>query len=77
MMEVHTKNLVESWHNILKNVYLKGSRKQRPDMLAYRLVEEVLHELRSKFALTLNGFIRRRINLQNKKIGRASCRERV
>ena len=66
-MEVHTNNLVESWHNILKNVYLKGARKQRPDMLVYRLVEEVLQELRSKIALTLNGFIRRRINLAEQK----------
>ena len=63
MLEIHTNNLVESWHNILKSVYLKGTRKQRTDILVYRPLEEVLKDLRIKVALTQNGFLRRRTNL--------------
>ena len=63
MLKIHTNNLVESWHNILKIVYLKGTRQQKTDILVYRLLEEVLKNLRIKVALTQNGVLRRRTNL--------------
>ena len=63
MLENHTNYLVESWHNILKSVYLKGTRKQRTEILVYRLLEEAQKDLRIKVALTQNGFLRRRTNL--------------
>lgn len=59
-MEIHTNDLVKSWHNILKNLYLNGARKQHTGILVYRLVEEILQEIRRTIALTLNGFKRRR-----------------
>ena len=67
MLEIHTNNLVESWHNILKTVYLKGARKQRIDSLVHKLLKEVLVDLRLKFALISNGFQRRRTNLVEQK----------
>ena len=63
MLDIHTNNLVESWHNILKTRYLKGSRKQRPDMLVYILLDEALESIRLKVLLALNGFQSRRTNL--------------
>lgn len=62
-MEIHTKNLVESWHNTLKNVYLKGARKKRTDILLYTLAEEMLQVIRRIIAFTLNDFQRRRTSL--------------
>ena len=61
MQEIHTNNLVESWHNILKSVYLRSARKQRPDLLVYKLLREALMDLRLKVANVLNGFGRRQM----------------
>lgn len=63
MLDIHTNNLVESWHNVLKSRYLKGARRQRADMLVHILLDEVLESIRLKVLLALNGFQRRRSNL--------------
>ena len=63
MLEIHTNNLVESWHNVLKSVYLKSARKERTDILVYRLLREVLVNLRWKVAQVTNGLQRRRTNV--------------
>lgn len=63
MQEVHTNNLIESWHNTLKTVYLKSTRKQRTDMLVYMLLNEVLIDLRKKVTQISLGFMPRRTNL--------------
>ena len=57
--EIHTYNLVESWHNILKSSFLKGARKQRPDMLVH-LLNVAIESIRLKILLALNGFQTRR-----------------
>lgn len=67
MMEIHNNNLVECWHNILKNTYPKDARRQRPGTLVFDLVEEAHHEMGSKIVLSLNGFIRRRTNRAGEK----------
>lgn len=48
MAEIHTNNLVKSWHNMLKNDYLKRTRKQRPYMLVCRLINQALRDLKLK-----------------------------
>ncbi|RKF78177.1 hypothetical protein GcM3_066028 [Golovinomyces cichoracearum] len=63
MLDIHTNNLVESWHNILKSRYLKGARKQRPDMLVHILLDEAIESIKLKVLLALNGFQTRRTNL--------------
>lgn len=60
MVGIQTNNFVESWHSILKMKYLQGFRKQRTDILVYRLLREVLPDLRLKVARILRGFERRR-----------------
>ena len=60
IIDVHTNNLVESWHNILKSRFLKGARKQRPDMLVHLLLNEAIENIRLKVLLALNGFQTRR-----------------
>ena len=56
MQDVHTNNLIETWHNVLKSVYLKDSRKHRTDLLMHRLLNEVLIDLRKspKYRLGFN-----------------------
>lgn len=61
MEEINTNNLVESWHNKLKTVYLKSARKQRPDFLVYKLLREALIDLRPKVAGAVNGLGSRRM----------------
>ena len=63
MQEIHTNNLVESWHNTLKSVYLRGTRKQRTDILVYKLLREVLVDLHWKVVRISVGFQRRRTNI--------------
>lgn len=67
MLDIHTNNLVESWHSILKMTYLRGFRKQRTDMLVYRLLREVLPDLRLKISRILRGFERRKLNSAERK----------
>ncbi|TQS33669.1 hypothetical protein Golomagni_05977 [Golovinomyces magnicellulatus] len=55
MLDIHTNNLVESWHNILKLRFLKGARKQHPDMLVYILLDESIEIIRLKFLLVFTG----------------------
>lgn len=59
MLEIYTNSLVESWHNILNSLYLEGARKQRIDILAYRLLEEAFKDLRIKVASTPYKFMQR------------------
>ena len=61
-MEIHTNNLVESWHSILKSNYLRGYRRQRTDVLVYRLLREVLPDLRLKIARIIRGFEKRKLD---------------
>ena len=63
MQDVHANNLIESWHNVLKSVYLKETRKQRTDLLVHRLLNEVLNDLRKKVTQISLGFQSRRTNL--------------
>lgn len=63
MLKIHTYNLVESYHNVLKILYLKRIRNQRFDILVSRLLEEALKDLRIKVAFPQNEFLRRRTNL--------------
>lgn len=58
ILEIRRNNLVESCHNILQSVHLKGTRKQRVDILVNRLLEEVLKDLWIKVAFTPNVFLR-------------------
>lgn len=46
---------------------MKKTRKQRIDILACELLEEVLKDLRIEFTFTQDGFIRRRTNLPNQR----------
>ena len=60
ILEIHTNKLVDSWHNVLILSFLKGARKQRPDMLVHLLLNEAIESIRRKVLLAINGFQTRR-----------------
>ncbi|KAI0995090.1 hypothetical protein K3495_g13091, partial [Podosphaera aphanis] len=66
MLCIQTNNLVESWHSILKMNYLRGFRKQRTDMLVYRLLREILPDLRLKVSLVQRGVTGRKMDFHEK-----------
>ena len=56
MQDFHTNNLIESWHNVLKSVHIKDTRKRRTNLLVHRLLNEVLIDLRKKVTQISLGF---------------------
>lgn len=61
MLNTNTNNYVESWNSNLKINYLGSQRKQRPDVLVSKLLNEVLPDLQLKDLKVSTGFIRRRM----------------
>ncbi|KAK4694806.1 hypothetical protein P7C70_g8674, partial [Phenoliferia sp. Uapishka_3] len=59
---INTNNFIESWHRILKSLYLKLMRRQRDDYLLFLLFDSVLPDYRRMVSRIVLGFESRRLD---------------